>query len=111
MTERPIDALLAQLRATAALAAGAPPERAAPAAAAAPAGVDFAALLKSSLDQVNESQAKAMGLARDFELGKGDVALHDVMLALQKANIEFQGTVQVRNRLVAAYQDIMNMQI
>lgn len=110
MQTRPIDALLEQLRATAALAAGKPLESALPSPAA-PAGADFAGLLKGALDQVNASQSQAMTLARDFELGRNDVALHDVMLAMQKANIAFQGTVQVRNRLVAAYQDIMNMQI
>jgi len=108
MQTRPIDALIAELRATAALAAGKPiPNPLQPAAG----GADFAALLKSTLDQVSASQTQAMALARDFELGRNDVALHDVMLALQKANIAFQGTVQVRNRLVAAYQDIMNMPI
>ena len=50
-------------------------------------------------------------MARSFELGAPEVQLHDVMISLQKANISFQQTVQVRNRLVAAYQEIMNMQV
>lgn len=110
MQNRPIDALIAQLHASAALAAG-KPLAGAIAPQGAPAGVDFAGLLRSALEQVNATQSQATRLAQDFELGQNDVALHDVMLAMQKANISFQATVQVRNRLVAAYQDIMNMQI
>ena len=110
MQNQGIDGLIAQLRASAALAAGQPaganarPEGTAT-------GADFAALLKSALDQVNGLQTRATALAQDFELGRKGVELHDVMLAMQKANVAFQGTVQVRNRLVTAYQDIMNMQI
>jgi flagellar hook-basal body complex protein FliE len=104
-----IDDLLAQLRATAALAGARPAETAARPGAAP--GAEFGAALRAALDQVNGSQQQALGLARDFETGKANVSLHEVMLAMQKANIAFQGTVQVRNRLVAAYQDIMNMQI
>jgi len=108
METRGIDDLLAQLRASAALAAGTPPPALAKEAVG---GADFAGLLRGALDRVSESQDRALGLARDFEAGKGNVPVHEVMLSLQKANIAFQGIVQVRNRLVAAYQDIMNMQI
>ena len=61
--------------------------------------------------QVNGAQQHALALARDFETGGSKVALHEVMLSMQKANIAFQATVQARNRLVTAYQDIMNMPI
>lgn len=107
MQSRGIDELLTQLRAAAAAASGAGSAVREPA----PTGADFTQILKGALDRVNQSQQQASSIARDFELGKGDVALHDVMISMQKANIAFQGTVQVRNRLVAAYQDIMNMQI
>ncbi|MCC7485313.1 MAG: flagellar hook-basal body complex protein FliE [Burkholderiales bacterium] len=110
MQTRALDEILSQLRAAEAFASG----RAAAGAAAradAASGADFAAALKSALDTVNGAQNRALALARDFETGNRDVALHEVMLAMQKANIAFQGTVQVRNRLVAAYQDIMNMPI
>lgn len=73
--------------------------------------VDFSEALKSSLDQVNQSQAKAVELGKSFSLGDDSVNLSDVMIATQKANISFQATVQVRNKLVSAYHDIMNMQI
>lgn len=73
--------------------------------------VDFAQALKSSLNQVNATQRKAEQLGQNFVLGDDRVSLSDVMIAGQKANIAFQATVQVRNKLVSAYQDIMNMPI
>jgi len=72
---------------------------------------DFASALKSSLDQVNNVQMKADQLGQRFVAGDDNVNLSDVMISMQKANISFQATVQVRNKLVAAYQDIMNMSI
>jgi flagellar hook-basal body complex protein FliE len=48
---------------------------------------------------------------RSFEAGNTDVDLHDVMLSLQKANIDLQTAVQVRNKLVSAYQSVMSMSI
>ncbi len=101
-----IDNLLGQLRAAAAT--GKAPAQAAVAKAA---GTDFAAVLKSSLDGINASQVDATRLARDFELGAPNASLNDVMISMQKANISFQQMVQVRNRLVSAYHDIMNMQV
>ena len=109
MQTKGIDDLIAQLRASASYAAGQPAGRAARSAA--PAAADFGTALKGALDQVNDAQQKALDVARDFETGKSSVGVHEVMLSLQKANVAFQGTVQVRNKLVAAYQDIMNMQI
>jgi len=72
---------------------------------------DFASMLKSSLDKVNASQQTAATEAKAFELGSPDIGLNDVMLDGQKANIEFQTAVQVRNKLVAAYNDIMQMAV
>jgi flagellar hook-basal body complex protein FliE len=74
-------------------------------------GGDFASMLKNSLDPVNGMQQAAEQKARNFELGAADTSLQDVMVSIQKANITFQQTVQVRNKLVSAYHDIMNMQI
>lgn len=76
-----------------------------------PGKVGFADALKASLDGVNASQKTAEALGNRFALGDDRVSLSDVMIAGQKANIGLQATVQVRNKLVAAYQDIMNMQI
>ena len=74
-------------------------------------GIDFATALRSSLDQVNQSQTKAVELGKTFALGDDNVNLSDVMVATQKASLSFQATVQVRNKLVSAYHDIMNMQV
>ena len=76
---------------------------------AAPVG-GFAGELQKSLGRISETQQKAYAQAEAFELGKPGVALNDVMVDLQKANISFQMGVQVRNKVVAAYQEIMNMQ-
>jgi len=72
---------------------------------------DFAALLKSAVDEVNTAQMDAKQLTRQFETGDPDVNLQDVVLSLQKASLSFQTMVQVRNKLVSAYQEIMNMQV
>ncbi|MGC1175681.1 flagellar hook-basal body complex protein FliE [Polaromonas sp.] len=72
-------------------------------------GGGFAGELKKSLDRISDSQQEAYGQAEAFELGKPGVALNDVMVDMQKANIGFQMGLQVRNKVVAAYQEIMNM--
>lgn len=73
--------------------------------------LDFSEALKSSLNQVNSSQSKADALGKKFALGDDSISLSDVMIAGQKANISFQGMIQVRNKLVSAYQEVMSMQI
>lgn len=108
MEMKALDQVLGQLRSAAALAGGAGVK--APAAAGGPT-TDFAAVLKASLDQANGMQQHAGKLARDFEVGAADASLQDVMVSIQKANVSFQQVVQVRNRLVSAYHDIMNMQV
>lgn len=76
-----------------------------------PPATDFAALLRQSIDTVNETQQQAGNLAKAFERGEMDVPLAEVMVSLQKARVSFQAMVQVRNKLVEAYKDIMNMQM
>jgi len=73
--------------------------------------VDFSEALKASLDQVSQTQLNAEKLGKNFAMGDDSVSLSDVMIAGQKASISFQATVQVRNKLVSAYQDIMNMPV
>jgi flagellar hook-basal body complex protein FliE len=70
---------------------------------------DFSALLRGALDQVNGSQEKTQTLAREFQLGNPNVSLEETMIALQKSSLSFQFLVQVRNKVVTAYHDIMNM--
>ena len=70
---------------------------------------DFGALLKQSIDSVNETQQTAGKLSQGFEMGDSEVSLAEVMIASQKADVSFQAMLQVRNKLVDAYKDIMNM--
>lgn len=77
-----------------------------------PAGTaDFAEIIKASLDKVNTAQSDARAMADAFEAGDKSVELPEVMVALQKANISFQAISQVRNKLLTAYQEVMNMQV
>jgi len=73
--------------------------------------VDFSALLEKSIKQVDQMQGDAARLADRFQLEDPNVTLEDTMVALQKANVSFQAALQVRNKVVAAYHDIMNMQV
>jgi flagellar hook-basal body complex protein FliE len=109
-----IERILEQLRAAQARMQGGVPGNAAPkpvAQAPAAAPSDFASALKTSLDQVNSLQVKATEATRLFELDPKNTNLHEVMITTQKAQISFQATLQFRNKVVQAYQDIMNMQI
>ena len=101
-----VEELLSQLRAASNLAG-----KISPASASTAAPVDFGQALKSALDRVNDTQLQANRLAQDVELERNGTTLSDAMIAMQKANISFQQASQVRNRLVAAYHEIMNMQI
>lgn len=74
-------------------------------------GADFSELLKTSIDKVNTTQQTASKLAASFSAGDPSTELSDVMIALQKSSVSFQAMTEVRNRLVDAYRDIMNMQI
>ncbi|WP_341501699.1 flagellar hook-basal body complex protein FliE [Gallaecimonas sp. GXIMD4217] len=72
---------------------------------------DFASLFKQALDHVNGLQQESAQMARAVELGDPKVSVADAMIASQKAGIAFQATVQVRNKVVQAYQDVMNMPV
>ncbi|WP_136255273.1 flagellar hook-basal body complex protein FliE [Onishia niordana] len=71
----------------------------------------FADELNSSLQRINEMQQAAASKRTDFLSGNSNVALNDVMVDMQKASVAFDMGVQVRNRLVTAYKDVMNMQV
>ncbi len=71
----------------------------------------FATALHSALQKVSTDQTKSVNQAHAFETGSSDASLSDVMIDMQKANIQFQEAVQVRNKLVAAYNDVMQMQV
>jgi flagellar hook-basal body complex protein FliE len=69
----------------------------------------FNDLFKQAVNSVNDTQQQAGALATSYEKGDTGVSLAQVMVASQKASVSFQALTQVRNRLVDAYKDIMNM--
>lgn len=107
MNEIDVNRVLSQIRTLHAQAANRPAttEAAAPAAE----GGGFGGVLRASLDSVNRAQGSAQKLQESFELGDPNADLARVMLATSKAQVSFKAMVEVRNRLVSAYQNIMNM--
>jgi len=112
MSQLEIDSVLAQIRSLSA--------QARPGVTAAPTGAggvqksgpsEFAALLGKGIDQVNQTQQHAAQLSESFQRGEPGVELSQVMIESQKANVSFRALTEVRNRLVSAYQEIMNMQV
>jgi flagellar hook-basal body complex protein FliE len=74
-------------------------------------GASFATTLQSALKEVSQSQLQASRLQRELQLDNPAVSLEETMLAMNRAQVGFQAALQVRNRLVQAYTDIMNMQV
>ena len=70
----------------------------------------FGDLMQQAIGQVNETQMQASSLTKAFELGE-NVDLSAVMIAVQKSRISFEALTQVRNKLLSAYQDVMNMSV
>ena len=108
----PLDSVLAQLRAAqAATQAGVVvPTPALPVEQNAQAG-EFSEVLKDAINSVNDVQMKAAELSKAYVSGESETSLQDVMVQMAKANISFQTMIQVRNRVVSAYQDVMNMPV
>ena len=107
MSENGIESVLSQIRAMSSMAQG-------PAATAAkdgPERPDFAGLLQESLNKVNEIQQTAGSLATAFEAEDPNVDLAQVMIAQEKSSLAFHALTQVRNKLISAYQEIMNMPV
>lgn len=111
MSSVEIDRVLSQIRALSAQASGGAQKPALPGKEEAVAGPGFAQLLKQGIDQVNSTQASATQMATAFERGVPGVELPQVMLEMQKASVSFRALTEVRNRMVSAYQEIMNMPI
>lgn len=107
MDTQGIEQMLSALRTTAAQASG----KTAESAATSGGSTDFAEVLKNSIDKVNQTQQQADQMGEKLAAGDTSQNLHEVMIALQTASVSFQEMVQVRNKLVSAYQDVMNMQI
>lgn len=70
----------------------------------------FRDILKNSINSLNDSQLQADQLSQKLALGD-DVDLHEVMIASQKAQVALNLAVEVRNKAVEAYQEIMRMQV
>ncbi|AKJ31010.1 flagellar hook-basal body complex protein FliE [Caldimonas brevitalea] len=73
--------------------------------------VGFSQALNNALKSVSQAQGNATEMQRQVQLDNPTVSLEETMVAMQKAQIGFQATLHVRNRLVQAYTDIMNMQV
>ncbi|MGB3610104.1 MAG: flagellar hook-basal body complex protein FliE [Cellvibrio sp.] len=71
----------------------------------------FGEVMSQAINKVNEVQQASSAMATAYERGVEGVDITDVMIASQKASVSFQAMVQVRNKLVDAYRDIMNMPI
>ena len=106
MKLRPFD--FAQAAARAGLAVNGTPLSPKPAAAT---GASFGDAMTQALKGVSAQQNEASRLQREVQLDNPTVSLEETMVSMQKAQIGFQATLQVRNRLVSAYSEIMNMQI
>lgn len=74
-------------------------------------GASFGDAMANALKSVSAQQNEAGRLQREVQLDNPTVSLEETMVAMQKAQVGFQATLQVRNRLVSAYSEIMNMQI
>ena len=71
---------------------------------------DFSDLVRQAVSQTNASQVDAQNTTQAFERGEA-VPLTDVVLKMQKASLSFEATLQVRNKVLKAYEDIMNMPV
>lgn len=110
MSDTRINELMMQMQTLAAKAGGDRPTEGAAGIEGAP-QADFGALLKQSIDKVNETQQTAGQMSASFETGDPSVELGEVMVALQKADLSFKAMTEVRNKLVDAYKDVMNMPV
>ena len=71
----------------------------------------FSGAMKSALTEVSAAQNNATAMQREVQMENPKVSLEETMVAIQKAQIGFQATLHVRNRMVQAYTDIMNMSV
>jgi flagellar hook-basal body complex protein FliE len=102
MSDMNVNQVLNQMRTMSLQAAGRPVQEAG-------GSTDFSSLLQQSLASVNDTQQKAGKMVEAFETGASNVSLAEIMVETQKANVSFQAVLQVRNKLVEAYKDVMNM--
>ncbi|MDF1506592.1 flagellar hook-basal body complex protein FliE [Robertmurraya sp. DFI.2.37] len=70
----------------------------------------FASVLKQSIEKVNEAQVQSDVMTEKLARGE-NVDLHQVMIASQKASVTLQATMEIRNKVIEAYQEVMRMQV
>ncbi|MCL1124362.1 flagellar hook-basal body complex protein FliE [Shewanella surugensis] len=75
------------------------------------AGSDFGDLLSQAIGNVNSLQSNAGQMSQKLDMGDSSVTLSDTVIAREKASVVFEATVQVRNKLVDAYKEIMSMPV
>ncbi len=73
--------------------------------------VSFADVMSKSIDSVNDLQQTSSQLKTSFTRGDPDVSITEVMIASQKSGLAFSAMVEVRNKLVDAYKEVMNMPV
>ena len=73
-------------------------------------GQSFLDTMKSALDSVNQQQTQAKDLQNAYIRGE-DVSLTDVVLSMQKSSVAFEATVQIRNKVLESYREIMSMSV
>lgn len=72
---------------------------------------NFTDLMARAINEVNKNQSNAAELSRSLEMGDPSVDIAEVMVAMQKSRVSFQALTEVRNKLLTAYQDVMNMPV
>jgi flagellar hook-basal body complex protein FliE len=108
MSSMQIQQVLAEMRSLQARASGVG-ETPTPAASAQPS--DFANLMKNTVDHISTMQNQATSLADAYEAGDKSIDLTKVMLEVQKAGLAFRAMTEVRNKLIDAYTQVMNMSV
>ena len=72
---------------------------------------NFSVMLKQAIENVNGLQQNTAELRNSYEMGDKNISLSDVMIAANKSSLAFDATVQVRNKMVEAYKEIMSMPV
>jgi flagellar hook-basal body complex protein FliE len=109
MSNMQIQQVLSEMRALQARASGTPTEMASPSSIAQPS--DFATLMKNSVDHIATMENQATAMSEAYETGDKSVDLTKVMLEVQKAGLAFHAMTEVRNKLLDAYSQVMNMSV
>ena len=71
----------------------------------------FGASLETAMSDLSRMQNSSQTMAREFQMGNPAVSLEETMISMQQSSLAFQAAVQVRNKLVTAYNEMMNMQV